>query len=127
MISTLSEIIEYADRSNVLSKHELKHITRARLLRHAVPVSLILLASFLLSVQLAASGLLIDAYAGLVLTGTATKDYLDKLHSDSLAPEAIDETHSEKTKSDLKRTTDHVIGLLLLVTGFLMQLPSALT
>lgn len=132
MIDILRDTIHYLGESNILSKDEFAKIVLKRATRRLFVASSILILAWLigmwstLSVNLQVVGILLDAYAGLLLTSVAARDYLEELHYYSRSPDAVAVTHTEETVTDVKRTTDHVLGLILLVTGFILQLPSAM-
>jgi hypothetical protein len=126
MWERIRDIIEYISRSNQYTKRELILITGKRLVKLALIVGLILgIAS--LTVQklpLAAIGLILDILAVLILSFGAIDDYINELHTDSLAPDGIKQGHSDETKSDLIRTIDESVAVLMLVFGFTLQIPA---
>ncbi|WP_336357871.1 hypothetical protein [Haloarcula sp. CGMCC 1.6347] len=126
MMERIKDIIKYTNKSNQYSKRELAIITGKRVTKIALIVCLIIgIASlFVQKLPLATFGLLLDILAVLLLSIGAIDDYLDDLHADSLAPDVGDEEHSDKTRYDLIRAIDESVAVLMLVSGFALQIPA---
>lgn len=133
MIRTIKDTVHYLDHANVISKQEFARITFRRSLFIVTSAGFVLVLAWFVggyisegAVNLQALGLVLDGYAALVIAGATLMDRLTILHRDSLAPGAHNTTHAEQSIVDLKRTTDDVTGLVLLVIGFVMQIPATL-
>lgn len=125
-VNKIQDIVEYTVRSHQYTKAEMASIAGKRLFQISLVVIAVLGFAYLLlqRLPLAAAGLILDILAVGLLSMGAINDYLDELHADSLAPKGIEDNHSDKTKSDLIRTVDESVAVLMLAVGFALQIPT---